>query len=311
MTKKGFDLVIIGGGPAGLTAAIYAARNELHTLLVERAFPGGLMAQAVNIENFPGFESISGYELSEKILNQAKKLGAIIETGTIIEISVDGSERILTFEDGGKLSTKAVIIAGGSQRRKLGVPGEEEFLGRGVSYCATCDGAFYKEKTVAMIGGGNSALSEALHLADLCKKVYLIHRKDAFKGMVSLQSRVLANEKIEIKYHSEVREIKGETMVKEILLFNNQTNTNSRLPVDGVFISIGLVPQSNYYSKLLDTDRNGAIIVNANMQTNIPGVYAIGDIRSNSILQAISAAGDGAIAAYHATNYIGNNCPTC
>ena len=311
MTSNTYDVVIIGGGPAGLTAAIYSSRDELSTLLLERAFPGGLMAQAINIENFPGFHSISGYELAEKMLNQAKNLGTKIENGLVTNIEVANGEKTIALEDGRTVKAKVVIIAGGSSRRKLLVPGEDHFIGRGVSYCATCDGAFYKERTVAIIGGGNSALSEALHLAAICKKVYLVHRRDAFRGTSSLQEQVKKSSKIEIIFNSEVKAINGNVMSEELVLHNNQTKTDSTLKIDGIFISIGLVPQTDYLKNLLQIDSNGAIVVDVTMQTNVPGIYAAGDIRSQAIQQAISAAGDGATAAYYAQIYLGSFCQSC
>ncbi|MCL2474649.1 MAG: thioredoxin-disulfide reductase [Chloroflexi bacterium] len=308
---KKYDAVIIGGGPAGLTAAIYTVRGEYSTLLLERAFTGGLMAQASWIENFPGFEDgISGFELGEKMLAQATKLGAIVKTGTVIALEDYGLEKKLTLENGEIITAKAVIIAGGNERRKLGVPGEEKYLGRGVSYCATCDGAFYKDRVVAVVGGGNSAFSEALHLTSTAKKVYLIHRRLVFKSQPSLQERVKNNPKIEIIYESQIKEMRGNIMLEELLLENN-SGQQSVLKVDGVFISVGLVPQTDYLKDLLHINQNGAIVTDINMQTNVPGILAAGDIREGAIQQAVSAAGDGATAAFYAQKYLGSICKIC
>jgi len=308
---KKYDVVIIGGGPAGLTAAIYTIRGEHSTLLLERSFTGGLMAQASWIENFPGFENgVSGFELGEKMLAQATKLGAIVEAGTIVALEDHGAEKKLTLGSGAVITARAVIVAGGNERRKLGVVGEEKYLGRGVSYCATCDGAFYKDRTVAVVGGGNSALSEALHLAAIAKKVYLIHRRSAFRGQPSLQERVKNNSKIEIIYNSQIKEIRGNIMLEELLL-ENADGQKSVIKVEGIFISIGLVPQTEYLKDLLHINKNGAIVTNINMQTKVPGIFAAGDIREGAIQQAISAAGDGATAAFYAQKYLGSICEAC
>lgn len=299
-----YDVVIIGGGPAGLTAGIYCARNKLKTLLLEKGMPGGKMAEAWMLENFPGFEEgVSGIDLAQQMQNQATKHGLEMMMAEVTGVSPRGKVKKVQTS-AGEFPSKTLIITGGSERRKLNVPGEEELLGRGISYCATCDGPFFKEKTVAVVGGGNVAVSEAIHLAQYTKKVYVIHRRDQLRAFPALQEKAFAEPKIEFVWDSVTDSILGETSVTQIKVKNVKTGQLREIDVDGVFVSVGLVPNTSYLNDLIPTDEYGNIKVNLKMETEIEGVFAAGDIRHDSIRQAIAAAGDGAIAAVSAGKYI-------
>ena len=294
-----YDVIIIGAGPAGLTAGIYTARARLSTLLIEIGLFGGQINNAELLENFPGFPNgIDGLELGKLMLEQAEKFGMKTLTAEVNSIEVKDNKKLVKTSEG-DFEAGAVIIAGGAQRQKLNVPGESEFAGRGVSYCATCDGALFKNKAVAVIGGGNAAVSEALHLARFASRVVLIHRRDQLTAQVIIQERAAAEPKISILYCTVIEAIEGDQFVKSIKLNNVKSGAKSTLPVDGVFVSIGSKPATDYVKGLLNLDQYGYIITNGNMETNVPGIYAAGDIRANSPRQAITAAGDGATAAVH------------
>jgi len=300
------DLIIIGAGPGGLTAAIYGIRAGLDTLLVEKFSPGGQVINTFEVENYPGFvEPISGWELMSKMEEQARRLGVEIATGEIrsIEKDEESGAFVLRLTNDDVLESRAVIVASGASFRKLGAPGEEEFTGRGVSYCATCDGAFYKERVTAVVGGGDTALEEALFLTRFAKKVYLIHRRDQFRGTKILQERVLANDKIEPVYDSIVESIDGKNMVEGVTLKNKKSGEISTLTVDGVFIFVGFSPNTEYLEKAL-LNEIGEVLVDTHMKTGMEGLYAIGDLRSESRRQIVTAAADGATAAMAAYDYI-------
>jgi len=278
--NKEYEIVIIGGGPAGLSAGIYTSRARLNSLLIEKVVAGGQILEAELVENFPGFpEGISGSELGELMHQQATK-----------------------YE--GDFAARAVIIASGSERRKLGIPGEEALTGRGVSYCATCDAAFFRELPIAVAGGGNSAITEALHLAKFASKVTVIHRRDQLRADVIIQEKAFAEPRIDFLWNSVVEEIEGENSVKQIRLRQVKTEGKSILEVAGIFISIGSTPNTDYLKGILELDNDGHIITNDRMETNIPGIFAAGDIRHNSARQVITAAGDGATAAIYAQEFL-------
>ncbi len=300
-----WDLVIIGGGPGGMTAAIYGARYGLKTLLLEGKVLGGAQATSPAIENYPGFLFITGMELAEKMKEHVKKAGATIkEIAEVSRVTQDeATKRFIVETRRGEYRAKTIIFATGGGHRKLGAPGEEEFTGRGVSYCATCDGPLFRGKTVAVVGGGNSAVTEALYLSEITGKTYLIHRRDQLRAEAALQKQIL-NSDVEIIWDSVVREIRGNQFVSEIVLENVKTGEQSTLKVDCVFISIGVKPESRLAKELsVETNEYGEIKVDRLQQTNIPGVYAAGDV-TDTMKQIVVAAAGGAIAADSAHKYI-------
>ncbi len=302
-----YDLVIIGGGPAGLTAYLYAARARLKTLLLEKLSPGGQVLTIDFIENYPGFpDGIRGWELIEKFVAQVEKLGLERLNAEVNSLTLEDNWKVITLANGQSLKTKAVIVATGASPRRLGIPGEQELVGKGVSYCATCDGPFFTDQVVAVVGGGNTAVQEAIFLTKFAKKVYLIHRRDQLRAQKILQERALANEKIEFIWNTVVKEVIGKDYVEAVRLFNRVTEEERLLPVDGLFIFVGLAPQTSFLEGLLELDERGFIVTDAEMRTNVPGIFAAGDVRSKACRQIITAAGDGAVAAYMAEHYIAN-----
>jgi thioredoxin reductase (NADPH) len=299
-----YQLIIVGGGPAGLSAGLYASRSKLDTLLIEKAVLGGQILNAEMVENYPGFpQGISGSELGALIAQQAAKYGLPTAFAEVQGIEIRGGEKILSTGEG-QYRAKAVIIAGGSEYSKLGVAGEEEFTGKGVSYCAMCDGAFFREQVVAVVGGGNVALNDALFLTRFASKVIVIHRRDQLRATKILQDKAFANPKIKFLWDTVVESITGDKLVKEIRLRNVKTGKGSSLEVSGVFVAVGLRPNTGYLKGLLTLDAGGFISVNAQMETGVPGMFAAGDIRAGSIRQVVSAAGDGATAAIAAERFL-------
>ncbi|MBC7321047.1 thioredoxin-disulfide reductase [bacterium] len=300
------DLIIVGGGPAGLTSAIYSARALIDTIVIEKMLPGGQPILTTFIENYPGFpEGISGPEFAERLESQARRFGARIITSQPVKevLRVDSGFEIKTEEE--SFFCNAVIIATGTSPRKLNVPGEDTFTGRGVSYCAVCDGAFYKDKVVAVVGGGDSAIVEAIYLTRFASKVYVIHRRDQLRAEKILQERAFANSKISFIWNTVVQSIEGEKKVELLKLKNVKTEEVSELSVDGIFVYIGSTPNSSIVKDLVEMDENGFIITDNFMRTNIPGLFAAGDVRSNTFRQLATAVGDGAIAANSAEKYLG------
>jgi thioredoxin reductase (NADPH) len=297
-----YDVIIIGGGPAGLTAGLYAARAGLKTVLLERGVFGGQIVNARLVENYPGFpEGISGTELGEFMRRQATKYG--LET---LNTEVSGVRRGNTYEvstSEGDIRAESIIIAAGSEYRKLDVAGEERLSGRGVSYCATCDGFFFRDRDVAVVGGGDTAITDALELAQHCRKVYIIHRRDQLRATKALQEKAFSQPKIELVWNSVVDEIVGDKMLKSLRLRNVKTGQSSDLEVDGIFVAVGLKPNSQAFSQLVTLDEAGFIVTDEMMRTSAPGIFAAGDIRHNSFRQVITAAGDGASAAMSAFKY--------
>ncbi len=302
--EKVYDLIIVGGGPAGLSAAIYASRAKLDTLVLEKNFVGGQMANTDIIENYPGFpDGVSGSDLVSRMEEQAEKFGAEIDFADIEGLEVDGGVKRLKTSEGDYLS-RALIIATGTEQRKLGVKGEAEFTGRGVSYCAVCDGAFYTGKIIAVVGGGNSAVEEAVYLTNFASKVYLIHRRDSLRAERLLQERLFANEKIEVIWNSIVTEIKGDKFVEAVSIKNLLTGEVKDVAVSGVFVYVGVVPNSQVFKGVLELDEWGYIKTNEEMETSIDGIFAAGDVRASVLKQVITAAAEGAIAATFAEKYV-------
>jgi len=299
-----YEVLIIGGGPAGLTAGLYASRAGLKSLLLEKGIFGGMITNAEHVENFPGFpQGISGMELGDRMREQAEKYNLKIEAAEATGIEIQGRHKIIsTFEE--TYTTDALILAGGSVRKKLGVPGEDKYTGRGVSYCATCDSAFFKDMPVVVVGGGDAALTEALHLAKHASSVTVIHRRQELRATRILQERAFDEPKMRFIWNSVIKEITGDELVKAVLLNNVQTGQTYNLETAGVFISVGFEPATELVKGILPLDEIGHIITNERMETTVPGVLAAGDIRHNSARQAITAAGDGATAAINAQRYL-------
>ena len=302
MERKIFDIIILGGGPAGFSSAIYAARGAVSTAIVDINMLGGQPSNYLELENYPGFQLVGGYDLMEKFEEHADKFG--VEKFPMQEITkIDlAKKKIYTKEY--EFSAKSIIIATGAQPMKLGVKGEKEFVGRGVSYCAVCDGAFYKDKIVAVVGGGNSAIEEAMYLTKFAKKVYVIHRRDKLRADKILQEKAFKNQKIEFIWNSIVLEIQGDNTVKSVVLKDLQTEKMSELKIDGIFPYIGISPNTELFSGQLNQDKYGFIITDTTMATSVDGVYAIGDVRNTPLRQVVTAASDGAIGATYALRYI-------
>ncbi len=303
-SPKKYDIVIIGGGPAGLSAGIYAARARLSSLLIERGAVGGQIINAEWVENYPGFnESISGIDLTEAMHQQATKFGLETLVAEVTGIDIKGRQKVVRTSQG-DFTAKAIIIAGGSERQKLGVPGEAEFTGKGVSYCATCDGPFFRGRAVAVVGGGNAAITEALELTRFASRITVIHRRDELRAAKILQEKAFAEKKIEFLWDSVLEEIVGDAFVNRVRVSNVKTKKKTVLDVSGVFMAVGFKPNTGYLKDIVKLDDIGTIITNEKMETGVPGIFAAGDIRSNSIRQVIAAAGDGAVAAIGAEKYI-------
>ncbi|WP_321572795.1 thioredoxin-disulfide reductase [Lactobacillus helveticus] len=304
ITMKEYDLVVIGAGPGGMTAAMYGARANLKVGMIDRGVYGGQMNNTAEVENYPGFPSIMGPDLGEKMYKSATEQGVEFVYGDVQKIELDGQKRIVKM-DPEDITAKAVIIATGSTNRKLGIPGEEEYSGRGVSYCAVCDGAFFKDENVAVVGGGNSAISEGLYLANLAKDVDVIHRRDQLRAEKVLQTRAFKNPKMEFTWDSVPVEIVGdENKVTGVKVHNKKTDEDKVIDASGVFIYIGNVPNSEPFKDLKITDDQGWIITNDQMETTVPGIYAVGDVRQKKLRQIVTAVGEGGIAGQNAFEYI-------
>lgn len=298
------ELIIIGGGPAGLTAGLYAARSRLKTLLLERLSPGGQVLTTDWVENYPGFpDGLSGFELVERMKAHAEKFGLEILSQEVIRLELSGQEKVVVT-DKGSISTKAIILACGAAPHKLGIEGEELLTGKGVSYCATCDGPFYRDYEVAVIGGGDTAVEEAIYLTRFATKVHLIHRRNELRAIKLLQDRAMAEEKIRFLWDTIPTRIVGETGVEGVDLKNVKTGEPSHLPVHGIFVFIGYVPNNELVKGLLDLDKTGFVLTGDNMETAVPGVFAAGDIRSKLLRQISTAVGEGATAAFAAEKYL-------
>lgn len=299
------DVIIVGSGPAGLAAAIYAMRAGLQTLVIEKqSMSGGQILNTVDVDNYPGLPGIGGFELGTSFREHAEKLGAQFETAEVTAIEAASEKKKIVVTDKERYECRTIVLAMGATHRMLGVPGEEALRGMGVSYCATCDGAFFRGKTVAVIGGGDVALEDALFLARGCEKVYLIHRRDTLRGARSLQQKVFDTPNIEIIWDSVVESIDGEGMVQMLQIRNKKTDEKTTLPLQGVFIAVGILPDTALVRELVDCDAGGYIRADETCVTSVPGIFAAGDLRTKQLRQIVTAAADGANAITSAENYI-------
>ena len=298
-----YDVIIIGSGPAGLSAAIYAQRARLRTLVLEKEMmSGGQVLSTYEVDNYPGLPGINGYDMGMKFRSHADALGAEFVTDEVLRVEVDGEVRRVVCEKN-SYEAKCIVIATGAAHRKLGAPGEEELTGMGVSYCATCDGAFFRNKVTAVVGGGDVALEDAIFLARMCEKVYVIHRRDEFRGAKTLQERLLEQDNVEILWDTVVDEIKGDGQVSSIELTNKKSGEKSTLPVNGVFIAVGITPNSQKFEGVVKMD-HGYIVAGENGETSVPGIFAAGDVRTKQLRQIVTAVSDGANAITSIERYL-------
>ncbi|AUI71577.1 thioredoxin-disulfide reductase [Companilactobacillus alimentarius] len=301
---KSYDVVIIGAGPGGLTAALYASRANLSVMILDRGIYGGQMNNTAAIENYPGFESILGPDLSEKMYKSSTQFGADFGYGAVQSVEDKGNVKIIHTDDG-DYEAKALIIATGSQYKKIGVPGENEMSGRGVSYCAVCDGAFFKGQDVAVIGGGDSAVEEGIYLTQLAKSVTIIHRRDQLRAQKILQDRAFKNDKIKFVWNADVKEIMSDDdKVSGVRYIDKKTGDEHVVPAKGAFIYVGIKPMTEPFKDLGVLDEDGWIDTNEHMETKIPGIFAVGDVRKKDLRQVATAVGEGGIAGQQAYNYI-------
>ena len=297
-----YDIIIIGAGPAGLTAAIYARRALKKTLILEGTSYGGQIINTLDIENYPVEEHITGMDFATKLYKQVKNLDAEIKFEKVIGIKVDDTKEVITNKNTYK--TKSIIIASGTNNRQLNIPLENELIGKGVSYCATCDGNFYKGQNVAVVGGGNTALEDVLYLSSICNKVYLIHRRDSFRAAPSLVEKIKMKDNVELVLNSNVKElVEDDDMLSKIIIINNKDKVHE-LSVTGLFIAIGKIPNNDYIKNIIDLDKDGYIKTDENCHTNIEGIFAAGDNRVKTLRQLVTATSDGAIAATEAIKYL-------
>lgn len=303
-TEKIYDVIVVGAGPAGLTAAVYTSRANLSTLMLERGAPGGQMANTEDIENYPGFDHILGPDLSAKMFDHARKFGADYAYGDVTDL-IDGEEYKTVVSGDKQYHARAVIITTGAEYRKMGVPGEAELTGRGVSYCAVCDGAFFRQKEIIVIGGGDSAVEEGAYLTRFADKVTVIHRRDELRAQKILQDRAFANEKMEFIWNATVKEVnEKDGKIGSVTLVSTEDGSEREFETDGMFVYIGMDPLTAPFAKLGILDDNGYIETNEIMETSVPGIYAAGDVREKLLRQIVTATGDGSIAAQAAQQYI-------
>lgn len=299
-----YDIIIIGSGPAGLSAAIYAQRACLDTIVIEKnGISGGQVLNTWEVDNYPGFPGVTGFELSRQFREHANKLGARVVQDEVVQVELSGNVKKVVCEEE-TYEARCVILASGAHHRTLEVPGEEELRGAGVSYCATCDGAFFRGRTVAVVGGGDAALEDAIFLARMCEKVYIVHRRDKLRGAKRLQERLQALENIEFVWNSETVAIEGDAQVEALRLRQTKTGEERRLDVEGVFIAVGIAPESELYAGQLELDEQGYIRANESGQTSVPGVFAAGDVRTKALRQILTAASDGANCVASAERYL-------
>ena len=299
-----YDIIIIGSGPAGLSAAIYAQRACLDTIVIEKnGISGGQVLNTWEVDNYPGFPGVTGFELSRQFREHANKLGARVVQDEVVQVELSGNVKKVVCEEE-TYEARCVILASGAHHRTLEVPGEEELRGAGVSYCATCDGAFFRGRTVAVVGGGDAALEDAIFLARMCEKVYIVHRRDKLRGAKRLQERLQALENIEFVWNSEAVAIEGNAQVEALRLRQTKTGEERRLDVDGIFIAVGIAPESELYAGQLELDEQGYIRADESGQTSVPGVFAAGDVRTKALRQILTAASDGANCVASAERYL-------
>jgi len=302
--RKTYDVVIVGGGPAGLTAGLYTSRSRLRSVLIENGLLGGQMTTTENVENYPGFpQGIAGDELSRLMEEQAKRFGLEVVSEYVVEVKLEGDKKVVTTAER-SYPCDVLIICTGTEYRKLGVPGEKEFAGKGVSYCATCDGAFFQGNQIVVVGGGDSALTEALYLTKFVKEVTIIHRRDALRGTKIYQERVFANPKIKLLWNSAIQEIKGGQTVQSVRVRNLKTGEITEHGIQGVFLFVGLLPRTQFLKGLVEMDEEGYILTGENGETSVKGIFAAGDCRKKLVRQIATAVGDGATAACAAEKYL-------
>lgn len=303
--ESNYDVVVLGAGPAGCTAGMYAARDALSVLVLEKNFPGGNMAITEHVENYPGFvDPVFGHEISDKFLQHAEKFGAVVRQGTCVDLINEGKNKKIILDDGRIINAKAVIIATGSKPKKTGAKNEELFIGRGISFCATCDGGFFRNKEVVVIGGGDSALEEGIYLTKFASKVTIVHRRNEFRAAKIIQQRAKENEKIHFMTPYVVDEVIGDTVIKGVKLKNTETGEIIDYAVDGIFEFIGWDANTDIFTDTLELSNGGFINAGEDTKTNIPGIFAAGDVRKKGLMQVVTAASDGAVAAKEAEKYI-------
>lgn len=311
MYKAQYQLIIVGGGPAGLTAGLYAARGRLKTLLIEKGATGGQVLVTDWVDNYPGFvEGVSGFDLMDRMTAHADRFGLEKKFATIAALDLDGEIKTVTLDSGEKLTANTVILCTGARPRRLNIPGEQSFAGRGVSYCATCDGPFYRNQEIAVVGGGNTAIQDALHLTKFASRVTVIHRRGELRATKILQEKAFCNQKIDFLWNTQVKEIRGDQSGVGELLLRHHAGDESTLKVTGIFILIGIQPNNEILPRAqLKSDEEGFLITDNEMATSLAGVYAAGDIRSKRSRQIINAAGEGAVAELSVEHYLGNLAP--
>lgn len=300
-----YDLIIIGAGPAGLSAAVYGRRAGLDLLVIEQTpMGGGQVINTYEVDNYLGLPGINGFDLGQKFRQHADGQGAVFQIGKAVKISDDGEKKSVTLADGTVFEARALILAGGAEHTKLGVPGEDTFRGQGVSYCATCDGAFFKKRDVAVIGGGDVAVEDAIYLSRFCRNVFLIHRRDSLRAAKSLQEKLFACENVEVVWDSVLLAIEGSDLVEKIRIRNQKEEAEREIPVEGVFIAVGMHPDTEVYKELVACDENGWLIAGEDCKTDVPGIFAAGDIRTKRLRQIVTAVSDGACAVASAEQYL-------
>lgn len=299
-----YDMIVVGGGPGGYTAALYAARSGLDVLVLEKLSAGGQMALTETIENYPGFaEGVGGFELAEIMQRQAERFGAKSEYAEVEKMELSASPKVL-HTSAGTFYAKTVVLATGTNPRKLGVAGEDELVGRGVAYCASCDGMFYKDKTVVVVGGGNTAAEDALILSRIAKKVILVHRRDTLRATKVYHQPLMQTENVEFRWNSVITELLHDEKLTGVRLENVKTGEQELLPCDGVFVSVGRVPVTELVQGQLELDAGGYVVADETTATSIPGVYAVGDVRTKQLRQVVTAVADGAVAVHQAEQYL-------
>lgn len=302
---KEYDIIILGGGPAGLSAGLYAARGNVKTVILEKMIPGGQLNNTLDVENYPGMDHTTGPKIAQAMEEQTKRFGCeIINNVETTKVTFSGNDKILETNKG-TFKTKALIIATGSEHKKLGVPGENEYSGKGVSYCAVCDGAFFKEKELVVVGGGDAAVEEGTYLTRYASKVNIVHRRNEFRAEKIIQDRAFNNPKINVIWNTTVPKINGDVLgVTSVTLKDTKTGEEKDFKCDGVFIYVGLTPNTELFKGLINLDGTGRVITNEKMETNVPGVFAAGDVRETPLKQAVTAAADGSLAATIALGYL-------
>ena len=302
--KQLYDVIVIGGGPGGYTAALYCARAGLHTVILEKMMPGGQMALTEQIDNYPGFDQgVDGFTLGQQMKNGAERFGAETRTADVLSVKLEGEIKELETTDG-IVSGRVVILATGAATRELGLPGEKELVGRGVSYCATCDGMFFRGKTVVVVGGGNSAAADAMVLSRVCEKVILVHRRDTLRATKVYHKPLMEAENVAFRWNSTVTELLQEGRLTGVKVKDTITGEETVVPCDGLFVSIGRAPASELVKGVLELDEAGYVKADESTRTSIPGVFAVGDVRTKVLRQIITAAADGAVASHYADEYL-------